>query len=83
MSENGGQSDIAFSRLLVSPVAVRRAFKVSAIIGTLLILINQGDVIMAGSMPPLWKILLTYLVPYGVSSYSTAALLHDKNRGAK
>lgn len=80
MDTKDGQSDIAFSRLLFSTVAVRRALKVSAIIGTLLILINQGDLILAGMVPPLWKILLTYLVPYGVSSYSTAALLYETSR---
>ena len=69
-----------FHRLLLDPVTVRRAIKVSLVIGTLLVLINQGDVIMAGAMPPIWKILLTYLVPYGVSSYSTAALLRDTAR---
>lgn len=49
-----------------------RALKVAIIIGTILILINQGDQIWAGNMPPFWKILLTYLVPYLVSSYSGA-----------
>jgi len=83
MDIENGQSDITFLRLLFSPVAVRRALKVSVIIGTLLVLINQGDMILAGTMPPLWKILLTYFVPYGVSSYSTAALLRDTNKAAK
>lgn len=83
MTTHNEQPDIAFSRLLVSSLAVHRALKVSAIVGTLLILINQGDMILAGSMPPLWKILLTYLVPYGVSSYSTAALLYDTQSAAK
>ncbi|WP_299324171.1 nitrate/nitrite transporter NrtS [Parasphingopyxis sp.] len=72
-----------FYRLLLHPVTVRRAFKVALVIGTLLVAINQGDVIMAGTMPPIWKILLTYLVPYGVSSYSTAALLRDTQRAGK
>ncbi len=66
--------------LLFDPLTVRRALKVSAIIGTLLLAINQGDLIAAGYWPPLWKILLTYIVPYAVSSYSTAALLRDQAR---
>ena len=68
---------VSFHEALRAPVTVRRAFKVSAIVGTILIVINQGDLILAGVMPPLWKVFLTYLVPYCVSSYSTAALLKN------
>ena len=50
-----------------------RAIKVSAIVGTILILINQGDLIASGAAPPLWKVLLTYTVPYAVSSWSSVA----------
>lgn len=70
-------------RLLFNPITVRRAIKVSAIIGTLLIAINQGDHIAEGEWPAIWKIILTYLVPYAVSSYSTAALLRDQARNAR
>ena len=49
-----------------------RALKVALVVGTLLIAINQGDQVLAGTVPPLWKILLTYLVPYLVSSYAGA-----------
>ncbi len=58
---------------------VFRALKVCSIVGTVLILINQGDMVALGEFPPLWKILLTYLVPYCVSSYSTAMLLVEFN----
>lgn len=77
MAINQEQPNIAFWRLVTSPVVVSRAIKVSAIIGTLLVLINQGDMIVAGFIPPLWKVILTYLVPYGVSSYLVAALLYE------
>ena len=70
----------SFLASLTAPVTVRRALKVSAIVGTALIAINQGDLILAGQWPPLWKLLLTYLVPYSVSSYSTAALMRDMRR---
>ena len=52
---------------------VVRALKVSAIVGTALVAINQGDRILAGDSPPAWKVLLTYFVPYAVSSFSGAA----------
>ena len=53
----------------------QRALKVAVIVGSVLILINQGDIILTGSVPQIWKIPLTYLVPYCVSSYSSAAML--------
>lgn len=50
----------------------RRAVIIALIVGTALLAINQGDIIMAGIWPPFWKIALTYLVPYLVSSWSAA-----------
>ena len=52
--------------------AWRRAIGVAAIVGTLLVLINQGDALITGRIDVL-KALLTYLVPFGVSIYSAAA----------
>lgn len=46
-----------------------RAVKVALVVGTVLLAINQGDVILAGAMPNLWKAALTYLVPYCVATY--------------
>ena len=68
---------MSFGAALTAPVTVKRALKVCAIVGTILVAINQGDLIMAGEAPPFWKIILTYLVPYSVSSYSTAAFIAD------
>lgn len=52
---------------------VMRALKVAAIVGLILILINQIDVLLAGHLPPIWKIVLTFCVPYSVSTYSVAS----------
>lgn len=53
---------------------IARAVKVAVIVGTLLNLINSGDAILAGRLPEHpWKIPLTYLVPFAVSLYSSAA----------
>ena len=41
-----------------------RAIRVSLIVGTVLVIINQGDLILAGSIPDIWKIPLTYSVPF-------------------
>jgi hypothetical protein len=50
----------------------RRALQVAAVVGTLLFLINQLDVVLSGKVTPLvvLKIVLTYLVPFLVSTYS-------------
>lgn len=47
----------------------RRSLIVSLVVGTVLVAINQGDVILAGEMPNWLKIGLTYLVPYCVATY--------------
>ena len=52
---------------------VSRALKVAAVVGSILVLINQGDLILQGKLPPIWKLLLTYCVPYSVSTYSAAS----------
>jgi len=57
--------------------AIKRALTISLIVGTLLIAINQGDFILAGQVPNLWKAGLTYIVPFCVSLFS--ALSAQKN----
>lgn len=58
---------------------VTRALKVAGVIGPVLILINQHDVLwrMEFSTHLLAKILLTFLVPYSVSSFSSARAYMD------
>ena len=48
------------------------SLKVSLVVGTLLALINHGERIlqMSLSRESIFKILLTYLVPYSVATYS-------------
>ncbi|MEO1407550.1 MAG: nitrate/nitrite transporter NrtS [Pseudomonadota bacterium] len=63
----------AFWRAAVQKDIVIRALRVAAIVGTILVLINQIDFLLAGQLPPIWKLILTYCVPYSVSTYSAAA----------
>lgn len=58
-------------------VALTRAVKVSIIVGTLLLVLNHGDQMLVGNWPVWWKIVLTYLVPLCVSSYSSVALVRE------
>ena len=51
---------------------VQRSLRVSLIVGSVLVLINQGDVLFAGGpdSKEIMKIVLTYVVPYLVSTYA-------------
>lgn len=62
----------ALRRTFAGP-AVRRSLVVAAVIGTVLNAINQGDAIVAGRGIVLWKLLLTYFVPFAVASYGSYA----------
>jgi hypothetical protein len=61
---------------------VRRSLIVAAVVGTVLNLINQGDALLTGGPLVVWKIALTYLVPYCVATYGsvTARLEMSKRR---
>ena len=56
-------------RMVLSGPIVRRSIWVAIIVGTILTLINQGDTLLAEGQIDVVKALLTYLVPFGVSSY--------------
>ncbi len=49
---------------------LRRSGLIALVVGTILTAINQGDLILAGNWPPalLWKLPLTYVVPFIVAT---------------
>ena len=49
-----------------------RALRVALVVGLILFAINQLDVVLRGDVTPVIaaKILLTFVVPYSVSTYS-------------
>jgi hypothetical protein len=55
----------------LAPRNLRSTLAVAAVVGTLLVLINQADVVLGGGFGPrFWlKAGLTYLVPFLVSNY--------------
>jgi len=63
---------------------VVRGLKVGVIVGTILTTVNQGDLILAGALDAssAWKILLTYLVPYCVSTYAGVSTIIAHNSAA-
>ena len=47
----------------------KKAVLAALVVGTILTAINHGDVLLSGATPPMWKILLTYCVPYCVATW--------------
>ena len=47
----------------------RKAAFTAAFVGTLLTAINHGDQILIGNLPPTAKVILTYCVPYCVTTW--------------
>lgn len=62
---------------------VRRSLRVALVVGTLLVLINHGDRIAAGtaSGPDWLKMGLTYLVPYCVSTWASVSTIRASGGG--
>lgn len=53
--------------------SLRRSLMVTVIVGTALNIINQGPEMLGGNWPVLWKVMLTYAVPFLVASYGSYA----------
>lgn len=57
--------------------AVRRSLWVAVIVGSVLNLINQGDALMGEAPLVLWRLLLTYAVPFAVATYGSYAAFRN------
>lgn len=55
----------------LSKPILQRSTIASIVVGTVLTLLNQGDLLLSGRFPPSlwWKVPLTYLVPFLVATY--------------
>lgn len=49
-------------------------------VGTALNLINQGPELLDGGSPVIWKLALTYVVPFLVASYGSYAAFRSSGR---
>ena len=70
------QGDEAIRKACSWP-SVRRSLLIALIVGTAVNAINQGPELLAGNWPVLWKLALTYLMPFLVASYGTYAALRN------
>lgn len=59
----------SIKRLAFGDGTPRKAALTSLVVGTVLVMINHGDAIISGVSPPIWKIVLTYCVPYLVTTW--------------
>jgi hypothetical protein len=53
---------------------IRRAALIALFVGPTLVAINQGDVILNGGDPNIWKVCLTMMVPFCVSMFSAMSV---------
>ena len=69
-------------RIAAEPRIVRRALKYSLVVGAVLIAINHGDAIVRGDvgMARLFRMLLTMMVPYCVSTASSVGAIREITR---
>ena len=80
----------SFVYLATRASVMRRAAKIALVVGVVLAAINHGDRILSGTLDSggVFKILLTFCVPYCVSTYSSVLAIrersqwHDNERGA-
>ena len=56
----------------------KKAFYTACVVGTILTTINHGDSILMGETPPILKVVLTYCVPFCVTTWG--AYLGKKDR---
>lgn len=70
----------SFLSLATQRSVVVRATKISLIVGVILFVINQGDLLISGAKINWWKAVLTFAVPYCVSTYSSVAAMRDNKK---
>lgn len=80
MKKLTGNEDTPWLQVATRRTVVVRALTVAAVVGTLLALINHGDYMISGylSFSVMVKIGVTYLVPYGVSTYSSVGAIRTQ-----
>ena len=62
---------LCVSELVLGDGTPKKAFLTALVVGTILTTINHGDNILAGVYPPLIKVMLTYCVPYCVTTWGS------------
>ena len=66
------ERSITARRLIFGDGTPKKALLTALFVGTILTAINHGDLILLGSTPEPWKVILTYCVPYFVTTWGAA-----------
>ena len=67
--KEGTASPPSLPQMMLGDGTPKKAVFTALVVGTLLTAINQGDLILSGLAPPAWKVVLTYCVPYCVTTW--------------
>lgn len=72
----------SFIWLARQPSVMKRAAKIALIVGVILAAINHGDAILSGTITTgtVAKILMTFCVPYCVSTYSSVLAIRERSQ---
>jgi hypothetical protein len=72
-------------QLALRPSVVKRALKYAVIVGCILIAINHSDAILSGNIPAArwFRMALTVVVPYVVSTLSSVGAMRERLAHAK
>jgi len=70
-------------KLCTAPCVIRRALLTALVVGLILTAINYGDAILTGqlSQAQALRMVLTFFVPYCVSTYSSASAIQNLKAG--
>ncbi len=73
----GGDAKTEWLAVACARDTVHRSLRIAAVVGSILVTINYGDGILAGTIGRLEiiKISLTYCVPYCVATYAAVSAL--------
>lgn len=59
----------AMAHMIFGDGTPKKALATALVVGSVLTLINHGDQVFYGEFPPIWKVLLTYMTPYCVTTW--------------
>jgi hypothetical protein len=77
----GASLEVTFISLAMQRAVVVRALKTSLLVGVILVAINHADALVRGDLDlvRIAKIVLTFMVPYCVSTYASVSTMKHMN----
>ncbi|MFZ8972122.1 MAG: nitrate/nitrite transporter NrtS [Paracoccaceae bacterium] len=60
-----------YIELSITDGTPRKAFLTACVVGTILTAINHWETLLIGEYPPITKVILTYCVPYVVTTWGS------------